>query len=288
MICDNESREEEREAEVTHLKRQAENALRNLQNFQVEDEGPPKPYTQYANLNKRQQSQPQSRSPSKSPLRRGSPLKKTNRTRTPTTRTPTKPGAGNKENFEKVEVTEPLPVVSPATIANMQVLLGESMSREEALKAAIARITNEAADYLKENLETISRIEGQARPELERWLMRNEDLESHLIKNQEKSLRLQTSIKDFTKMIQIKNRQMEDISYQKNSLKVELESLIDFLRIELQDKNSFIQKEILPHSQNILSSSLSTSHEKLNAFKTEIDMLRNQISEASESLQAER
>lgn len=288
MICDNESREEEREAEVTHLKRQAENALRNLQNFQVEDEGPPKPYTQYANLNKRQQSQPQSRSPSKSPLRRGSPLKKTNRTRTPTTRTPTKPGAGNKENFEKVEVTEPLPVVSPATIANMQVLLGESMSREEALKAAIARITNEAADYLKENLETISRIEGQARPELERWLMRNEDLESHLIKNQEKSLRLQTSIKDFTKMIQIKNRQMEDISYQKNSLKIELESLIDFLRIELQDKNSFIQKEILPHSQNILSSSLSTSHEKLNAFKTEIDMLRNQISEASESLQAER
>ena len=45
MICDNESREEEREAEVTHLKRQAENALRNLQNFQVEDEAPPKPHT---------------------------------------------------------------------------------------------------------------------------------------------------------------------------------------------------------------------------------------------------
>ena len=45
MICDNESREEEREAEVTHLKRQAENALRNLQNFQVEDEGPPKPHS---------------------------------------------------------------------------------------------------------------------------------------------------------------------------------------------------------------------------------------------------
>ena len=31
MIKDHESREEEREAEITHLKRQAENTLRNLQ-----------------------------------------------------------------------------------------------------------------------------------------------------------------------------------------------------------------------------------------------------------------
>ena len=89
-------------------------------------------------------------------MRRNSPVKKTN-TRT---RTPTKSGAGNKENFEKVEPTQPLPVVSPATIANMQVLLGESMGREEALKTAMDRITKEAAGYLKDNLETISRIEG--------------------------------------------------------------------------------------------------------------------------------
>ena len=53
MIKDHESREEERDAEITHLKRQAENTLRNIQQFQVEDEGPPKPYTQYANVNQR-------------------------------------------------------------------------------------------------------------------------------------------------------------------------------------------------------------------------------------------
>ena len=98
------------------------------------------------------------------------------------TRTPTKTGAGNKENLETTfQAPVEGPVVSPASIINMQLQLDESMAREEELKRAIDRIVEEAAGYLKENLDTIARIEGQARPELERWLMRNEDLESHLI-----------------------------------------------------------------------------------------------------------
>ena len=83
--------------------------------------------------------------------------------------------------MEHVEPPVEGPVVSPASIVNLEMQLDEAMLREEELKKAIEKIVKESADYLKDNLETISRIEGQARPELERWLMRNEDLESHLI-----------------------------------------------------------------------------------------------------------
>ena len=51
-------------------------------------------------------------------------------------------------------------MVSPASIVNLEMQLDEAMLREEELKKAIERIVKESADYLKDNLETISRIEG--------------------------------------------------------------------------------------------------------------------------------
>ena len=283
LIKEGEAREEERDAEITHLKRQAENAMRNLQNFRASDEKTPAPYSVYSKLN----TQGRSRQPNKSPMRKKSQVKMTGGHAMHTT-------GQNKENEGQVVMEDTgdqsggKMVVSPASLNNLNLQLEETLDREAALKKAIEHIVAEGAKYLKENLDTIARIEGQARPELERWLMRNEDLESHLFYNQDRNVRLWRALSDYKKTIQIKNRQISDQRKIHDQLRSELDSLVDFLQIELQDKNNLIFSEVLPHSQNCLTSALSTSHEKLNQLKNDLDMLRTELAKTNEALQREQ
>ena len=287
LIKEGESREEERDAEITHLKRQAENAMRNLQNFRATDEKAPAPYSVYSKLNNKTRSS--SSKPQKSPMRKKASVKMTGGHAMHTAGQhgshAMHTAGSNKENEqhqvvmdENADQSGGKMVVSPASLNNLNCQLEESLDREEQLKKKIENIVSEGSKYIKENLDTIERIEGQARPELERWLMRNEDLESHLFYNQERNVRLYRALTDYKKTIQIKNRQISDQRKIHDQLRSELDSLVDFMQIELTDKNNLIFSEVMPHSQQVLTSALSTSHEKLNQLKNDIDMLKTELS----------
>ena len=98
------------------------------------------------------------------------------------------------------------PVVSPASLINLKLQLEEAWARENALNKNIVAIVEREAKNIAEHLESMKRLEERLRPEIEKWVMRCEELEQRLGDTMANTGKLGRVMKDCMKTIAIKDK----------------------------------------------------------------------------------
>lgn len=252
-----EAKDSERDAEMGLYKRQAENVLRYYQGLQSGSE---------ADLGR-------SRSIGASPMKKKTQMKLT---------TTVKPG---KKEEESKEMADSRAVLAPESLV---LQLEEALQRESVLKQELSRMVVAEAGFLRERVAALGQVEASFRPEVERWMLRSEELEQRLLETAAKNAQLLRLLQDCQKTILIKNRQMADQSRLSSSLTAELQSSVDFLQVELDSRDHLILEELVPRSQSTLSAALSAAHGKIQQMNSDFVRLRSTAEEACGLLEREK
>lgn len=87
------------------------------------------------------------------------------------------------------------------------------------------------------------------KPELERWIMRNEELEIKLKDTMDRCAVLIGLNHDLQKYIKICNKQQENLKSTNKALNTELKSLKEHLTDELRIRDDMILNDLIPRSQ---------------------------------------
>jgi len=242
-------KEQNREAEVQHWKKQAENVIRQLHSLQTPEDNKTK---EYVRSNR-------------------TPLRETKR------KLPQKTDKENKP--QEIKDLKNL-TVSQSTVDNLAAQLEEALLRENKLKEQLQNLVEKEAQQIKQGLETLKNTQSTFRPETERWIMRNEELEQRVVGLENKNLELMGVVRDFRKTLHIKNVQLEE---QKEIYDQNIELLQENLNLVSQELDSCFETfktELMPNSIQVLNNSLSSAHEKIQSLVTESQTLRSELEQA--------
>lgn len=239
FIEEHKAKEMAREQEVDHWRRQAENVIRHLHNLQSTD-----------NSGKFVAKD------TKIPLRDSKNIKKgpVARTKSP-----------NKEN----SCTEN--IKNTSTLENLLQQVEESQLREAKLKKMLQEMVAEEAKNIERNLGRLSENTSLTRAEVEKWIMRNEEMEQKLIEMMNANLCMRKVIPDLKKMVYIKSQQSDEQKECYEAMKKDLLNAIDFLTVQLVERNLMIHRDIIPQGQEVLSSTLSSAHQKIAELTEKIN-----------------
>jgi DNA repair exonuclease SbcCD ATPase subunit len=255
-----------KDEEITHLKRQAENVIRNLQVLQAQDEGSQSALS-YRKLNKTPLKPAKLTNPKKRSALKVTAYDQLNKENTP-------------ENTDELEAAHKLLenlVVSPATVESLAEQLEKALLREANLKIYIKKFVEEEAKYIKERLKNAEHNVSVLRPEVERWIMRNEELETRMVEMSERNQRLIRVVKDYQKAIIIKNKQIKDNEEYFDNIRKDLIHTIDILKSELAYDRDIYAREIIPEGINTINNALSISHSKILELSKQISELNLQL-----------
>ena len=223
-----EGREEEHQAEIAHIKRIAENTIRNLQAEQGEE----------------------SARSSRSPVRSVSP-----------TLTVGKKASAVKKSGPQVSAVKEL----PAAFTDTQ--LTEALEREAVLQKGMREIVKKSSRFLAERVRTLETLEVALRPESERWIMRNEELETILCDFAGRINHLLKLNRDLQKVAQIKERQIEDqrkTAFQSLSLS---EAFTRQLQAELTDTRHLLLEEVIPRGRELMGTQVDSTLKTVGELK---------------------
>jgi len=281
MTEDLEQREAEREEEVISMKRHAENVMRQMQSFQ----GVPEEDHSVAMYSKLNRSRGEEGGRGRvSTMKRSSP-----------SRSRSKPSRSEDKENISMDVSKPVIgvegeklVVSPIAMQNLALQLEEALVRERDLKLQLQALIEREAAFLKAKLEKLEGFEVALKPELERWIMRNEELEQRLIDLTDKNSRLLRLLSDCQKTIMIKNKQMAESKKCADELKESLAEALEIRGVELLDRQGLLQKEVLPKSEQIAADQTSLAQAASIKFREEIEQHRANQREMDGFLEQER
>ncbi len=160
----------------------------------------------------------------------------------------------------------------------LKAALAESIERENTLVDYIDKTLNKEAEAVNKLSETVLNKEVMLRPEIERWMMRNEEMEQRLFEYAQRMRVLEIMLKDCMKATEISQGQRNSERRTNEQLVKELESMINFLHIEVQEKNKTILS-LMPESEGYLTESVTVSQGKLGSvyndyLQTDKDLLR--------------
>jgi chromosome segregation ATPase len=300
MAEDLEKREAEREDEVFSMKRHAENVIRQLQTSQggAEDE---QSFTVYNKLNRsrgeeggrgevvfRGREEVGGRSREEGGRGRVSSMKRSSPSRAKQQRLDDKENLVGGRAGKQGGVDGERLVVSPIAMQNLAVQLEEALVRERDLKQQLYSLVEHEASFLRAKLTQLSLAEVALKPELERWIMRNEELEQHLIDLTDKNSRLLRLLTDCKKTILIKNKQMTESKKTAEDLREALGEALEIRGIALLDRQNLLQKEVLPKAEAVAAEQTSTAQAQAIQFREEIEQHRGRLREAEEFLEQER
>lgn len=280
MAEDLEVREAERDEDVITMKRHAENVMRQMQSFQgapEEDQS----FTVYNRLNRSRVEEAGGKGRSSS-MKRRSPSRL--RSKPPNKKSEEKENIG----VEGVDLLTNKLVVSPIAMQSLSLQLEEALVRERDLKLRLHALVEQEAAFLKAKLGQLSGAEAAIRPELEKWIMRNEELEQRLIDLTDKNTRLLRLLTDCQKTILIKNKQMADSKAAAEGLRDALSDALEIRGVELLDRQSLLQKEVLPKSEELAAAQTSIAQAQAIRFRGEIETHRGRLREMDEFLEQER
>mmetsp|Transcript_7992 Transcript_7992/g.15711 ORF Transcript_7992/g.15711 Transcript_7992/m.15711 type:complete len:1031 (-) Transcript_7992:2738-5830(-) len=135
---------------------------------------------------------------------------------------------------------------------DLKLQLHETQEREFALQQALRHIIETEGQFIGGKLETLKSLELTARPEVERWIMRNEELEQKLESLAGDSDKLAKLVVDLQKALTIKHKQMQDQKLLSEALRKELTVALDFVRAEALESHETLLKDLLPLSNQML------------------------------------
>ncbi|CAG9315030.1 unnamed protein product [Blepharisma stoltei] len=262
VVEENKAKETARDQEVEHWRRQAENVIRHLHNLQTSEIA-----------NKVTNNRP--------PLREmqiKNSVKKTTRCKSPV-----KDSLKGSENCQNPETT-----LSSSNANLLSQQIEEAQLREARLQKQLNKIIADEANIIERGIALLGVNTGTCRSELERWIMRNEEMEQKLVEMGNANVCFKKMIGDLKKTIIIKSQQMEEQKEQYELLKKEMQGFIDYLISELSEARSYTLNEALPRSQQVISSTLSSAHQKIAELTERVNLARIQAEENEISLENEK
>lgn len=187
----------------------------------------------------------------------------------------------NKENLEiQLEAVEAPQLVTE----DLKLQLEEAQARELELRMALLQIIEGEGKFIETRLETLKSIECTARPEVERWVMRNEELEQHLGVLAEDNQKLLKLICDLQKAIGIKTKQMLDHKQLAGALQKELTVALEFVRLEVIESHGTIARDLLPLSGLLLQDYTAESSRSKRHCSRETSKLRRRLEHTEKHL----
>lgn len=155
--------------------------------------------------------------------------------------------------------------------------LQESQFREEELRLALRQLTELEANFIGTKLKGLSALDVAVKPEIERWIMRNEELEQNLAGLTEHNAKLLKLVCDLQKAISIKGKQMLDHKHLTDVLRKEHCIALDFLRLEAKDTRKLIVSEILPKNDRLIHQHADDISKVKNLYSREAALSRTQL-----------
>jgi ABC-type transporter Mla subunit MlaD len=141
---------------------------------------------------------------------------------------------------------------SSLILQHLQLQLEESEARELQLRLSLKQLIESEGKFIGDRLETLNALEAAERPEVERWIMRSEEMEGTLEQLSEANSELVKLVVDLQKTISIKNKQMQDGQQLADTLRNELTVALEFVRTEAIESHETVMRQLLPQSSRLL------------------------------------
>ena len=229
-----EIREEEHQAEIAHIKRTAENTIRSL----------------HLSTHLPDSDAKNSLKASQMPLKRISNVKITSSSVSSSqiTTTAAKPPP----------LIEEKPVISTNSADKFTVdywknQLEEAIHRENALKSGFEAILMKNGSFLKERVKNLEALECSFRPEIERWMMKSEEMESHIHDLSVKLMRFMSINRDLQKMVLIKDRQIVEIRKIAKENRENIAKTEEILTEEVEFRGELLLDDVLPRFRQFIT-----------------------------------
>ena len=164
----------------------------------------------------------------------------------------------NEETYEEPEENEKKNKIPG--IRNLKLLIKELVLQESTLRKNIYLLIDKEGKTIKLLLPEMYQKVDNFRSDFEKWVMRNEELEQRLVDVERNNINLIKVIKDLQKILTVKDKQFEDVVKLYSRIGGEMQATVDFMSVELNDRQSYIIKDLLPTSYQYFSKTLSDAH----------------------------
>lgn len=152
--------------------------------------------------------------------------------------------------------------------------LQEALKREADLKSQVNSLITAEGKRIKESLEHNKKMELDMRREIERWIMRNEELEQRIISLSQNCAKMLKTLQDYQKLIHIKEVQYQDMRSVFDSEKKSLENTIAMLKDEYKSLATLMTHDIFPSSRLAIDRSLDMAHKKIKLCRSEAERFK--------------
>ena len=153
----------------------------------------------------------------------------------------------------------PIEKTSPS-IKNMKLIIKELIIQDSNLRKDIYKLITTEAKVIKRVLNEMHLKVENFHSDFEKWVMRNEELEQRILEVQEKNINLVKVIQDLQKIILAKDKQFDDVVGLYTSIGSEMQATIEFMSVEIVNKQNFVIKDVLPSSHKYFTKALSDAH----------------------------
>ena len=131
----------------------------------------------------------------------------------------------------------------------LRIELDRAWASEEALKTYICKVAAREEAALERVEGRLLHKEACLRAELERWMMRAEELEMRLLDSQQRCCELKGLARHAQKQINYVQAQKEDAAEVADRLQKEMQAMVDFLLLENESKRQFVVETLVPTGQ---------------------------------------
>lgn len=150
---------------------------------------------------------------------------------------------------------------------NLKDLLVSATMREAKVHKGIIDIVNTEGNFIKHRLDSLNKAHAQMKSEMERWIMRNEEMESRLVQSAETNKSFSELNAEYRRMIQLKSKQL-------NESKVIIDELMKYLshkdlmyRDEMGYLDDLILHQIYPKSHNLVEDTTQAIYKIQDSYK---------------------
>ena len=131
-------------------------------------------------------------------------------------------------------------------LKNLKSIIKQLLLSDIHLQKHLRSLIESESELIKSSIFQVDSKAEEFRADFERWVMRNEELEQRLVSVENNNLKLIRIVGDLQKIILAKDRQFDEVIKVYTGIGREMQGTIEFLSVELSDKQAFIVKDLLP------------------------------------------
>ena len=169
--------------------------------------------------------------------------------------------------------------LSQVKVQDLSNRLEQALQREASMKSLLNNLIEKESKFISDSLRSSRYLHDDLNRELEKWIMKNEELEQKSLILIEKCDKLLIVIKEMEKVIEIKEDQLQDQQKIHEQEITNLQSNCDFMKQEKKRLEDIVITEIFPKSQQTVDSTLHLAHTKIQSSLQDAERMKIEFEE---------